>query len=118
MAESSLEIRLKEDLEGKQNFLRKLNHQTGREITLKEMIDYLNQKKNIYKELAEEFAERYNTGSNKQICKNMFYHNVIAYNAYEDILSYLENRQRIALCFGTPDLNQETLAFQIKEFTK
>lgn len=91
--------------------------EAGKESAMREMLEYLNENKKAHKALAEDYSERLKRKTaSDEVCRNMFYHHLIAYNDYEDILAHFEERNPVMLCFGEPpELGKETLETQIKE---
>ena len=72
--------------------------------TVEKIVELLNEKKKVYKALADDYKDRYNNNkdSNKAVCRNMYYQNIYRYNEAEDTLAEIEGRQPEIYCFTLP----------------
>lgn len=88
-------------------------------MTDEEIKDRITEHKECCKKLAEEYRQRYNEDRTDKLALNMFYHNVIAYNNYEDILAMIEDRNSMILCFAEPPiLTEKTVEVDLNKMAK
>lgn len=81
--------------------------------------NFIIKNKKVCKELAEEYRQRYNKDKDNRLALNMFYHNVIAFNSFEDILAEIENRNSEIMCFSSPPiLTEETVEVNLKQIAE
>jgi len=86
-------------------------------MTKQEIMELIKKHKEANLKLAKEYAESYNSDKNNNIAKHLYYHNVIAYNELEAILSEIENRRQMAIFFNVPPaLDDDTLKVQLQRF--
>lgn len=76
-------------------------------MTKEEIKNKITEHKECCKKLAEEYRQRYNEDKTDKLALNMFYHNVIAYNNFENILAMIEDRNSMMLCFAEPPILTE-----------
>jgi hypothetical protein len=79
----------------------------GADVLEEEIKNKISEHKECCKKLAEEYRQRYNEDKTDKLSLNMFYHNVIAYNNFETVLSMIEDRNSMIMCFGEPPLLTE-----------
>ena len=76
-------------------------------MTKEEIKNKITEHKECCKKLAKEYRQRYNEDKTDKLALNMFYHNVIAYNNFENILAMIEDRNSMMLCFAEPPILTE-----------
>lgn len=82
-------------------------------------VDEDNSNKECCKKLAEEYRQRYNEDKTDKLALNMFYHNVIAYNDFENVLAMIEDRNSMMLCFAEPPiLTEKTVEVDINRIAE
>ena len=88
-------------------------------MTKEELKNQIIELKKDCKKLAEEYREKYNQDNENKIALNMFYHNVISYNDYENVLALIENRNSVIMCFSVPPvLTEETVEINLKRIAE
>lgn len=91
--------------------------ESGYNMAKQEITELIKKHEEANLKLAKEYAESYNSDKNNNIAKHLYYHNVIAYNELEAILSEIENRRQMAIFFNVPpDLDDDTLNVQLQRF--
>ena len=84
-------------------------------MTKEELKNNISEHKECCKKLAEEYRQRYNEDNADKLALNMFYHNVISYNDFENVLAIIEDRNSMIMCFSNPPiLTEETVEVNIK----
>ena len=84
-------------------------------MTKEELKNKISEHKECCKKLAEEYRQRYNKDNTDKLALNMFYHNVISYNDFENVLAIIEDRNSMIMCFSNPPiLTEETVEVYIK----
>ena len=84
-------------------------------MTEEEIKNKISEYKECCKKLAEEYRQRYNKDNTDKLALNMFYHNVISYNDFENVLAIIEDRNSMMMCFSEPPyLTEETVEVNIK----
>ena len=84
-------------------------------MTEEEIKNKISEHKECCKKLAEEYRRRYNKDNTDKLALNMFYHNVISYNDFENVLAIIEDRNSMMMCFSEPPyLTEETVEVDIK----
>lgn len=85
----------------------------------KEIKNKISEHKECCKKLAEEYRQRYNEDKTDKLALNMFYHNVIAYNDFENVLAMIEDRNSMMLCFAEPPiLTEKTVEVDINRIAE
>lgn len=84
-----------------------------------EIKNKISEHKECCKKLAEEYRQRYNEDKTDKLALNMFYHNVIAYNDFENVLAMIEDRNSMMLCFAEPPiLTEKTVEVDINRIAE
>ena len=88
-------------------------------MTKEEIKNKISEHKECCKKLAEEYRQRYNEDKTDKLALNMFYHNVIAYNDFENVLAMIEDRNSMMLCFAEPPiLTEKTVEVDINRIAE
>ena len=88
-------------------------------MTEEEIKNKISEYKECCKKLAEEYRQRYNKDNTDKLALNMFYHNVISYNDFENVLAIIEDRNSMIMCFSEPPiLTEETVEVDIKRIAE
>ena len=88
-------------------------------MTEEEIKNKISEYKECCKKLAEEYRQRYNEDNADKLALNMFYHNVISYNDFENVLAIIEDRNSMMMCFSEPPyLTEETVEVNIKRIAE
>ena len=91
----------------------------GAKTTKEEIKNKISEHKECCKKLAEEYRQRYNEDKTNKLALNMFYHNVIAYNNFETILSMIEDRNSMIMCFSEPPiLTEKTVEVELNRIAE